>query len=108
MTEVVTHTGPLGPIIGRYSRPSSPKTQNVRSVVAPDLGEDAGGGGHSAVHHAVEDGEQAVQRERLGPQEVVAGLSRRGRVLHWRGLNQPSAQLLLPLPFPFSSGSWLS
>lgn len=45
-------------------------------VAAADLGEDAGGGGHSAVHHAVEDGEQAVQREGLGPQEVVTGLSR--------------------------------
>lgn len=43
-------------------------------MVAPDLGEDAGAGGHPAVHHAVEDGQQAVQREGLGAQEVVAGL----------------------------------
>ena len=42
-----------------------------------DLGEDAGAGGHSAVHHAVEDGQQTVQREGLGPQQVVTGLERR-------------------------------
>lgn len=47
------------------------------SVVAPDLREDAGSGGHSAVHHAVENGEQAVQRERLRPQEVVTCLNQR-------------------------------
>lgn len=41
-----------------------------------DLGEDAGSGGHSAVHHAVEDGEQAVQRKRLRPQEVVTRLQK--------------------------------
>lgn len=46
------------------------------SRVSSDLGEDAGGGGHSAVHHAVEDGEQAVQREGLGPQKVVTCLER--------------------------------
>lgn len=57
------------------NRPKS-KDANTRAVDAADLREDAGGGGHSAVHHAVENGEQAVQRERLGPQEVVAGLSR--------------------------------
>ena len=39
-----------------------------------DLGEDAGTGGHPAVHHAVEDGQQAIQGEGLGPQQVVTGL----------------------------------
>lgn len=57
---------------------NQPKSEdaNIHAVDAADLREDAGRGGHSAVHHAVENGEQAVQRERLGPQEVVTGLSR--------------------------------
>ena len=38
------------------------------------LGEDTGGGGDPAVHHAVENGEQAVQRERLGSKEMVTSL----------------------------------
>lgn len=42
-----------------------------------DLREDAGRGGHSAVHHAVENGEQTVQRERFWPQEVVTRLNQR-------------------------------
>lgn len=52
---------------------------NVKCVskwLGCDLGEDAGGGGHSAVHHAVENGQQAVQRERLWPQKVVTCLER--------------------------------
>lgn len=43
-------------------------------LLGSDLGEDAGSGSDPAVHHAVENGQQAVQREGLGPQEVVAGL----------------------------------
>lgn len=48
--------------------------QTVKPRQPADLREDAGGGGDSAVHHAVEHGEQAVQGERLGPQEVVTCL----------------------------------
>lgn len=44
------------------------------SQVHTDLREDAGSGGDSAVHHTVEDGEQAVQREGLWPQQVVTCL----------------------------------
>lgn len=42
-----------------------------------DLGEDAGSGGNSAVHHTVENGEQAVKREGLWSQKVVTCLERR-------------------------------
>lgn len=38
------------------------------------LRKDAGSGSDSAVHHTVENGKQAVQREGLGPQEVVTCL----------------------------------
>lgn len=46
------------------------------SQLDTDLGEDAGSGGDSAVHHTVENGEQAVQREGLWAQKVVARLKR--------------------------------
>lgn len=58
------------------SRDTSQKKVVMGGCVSSDLGEDAGGGGHSAVHHAVEDGEQAVQREGLRPQKVVTRLER--------------------------------
>lgn len=54
------------------------RRSSVQHLLLPtDLREDAGSGSHSAVHHTVEDGEQAVQRERLRAQEVVARLKRR-------------------------------
>ena len=46
-------------------------------LTKPDLGEDAGRGGHSAVHHTVEYSQQSVQGEGLGPQQVVTGLEER-------------------------------
>lgn len=59
---------------------TAPTHKNIRNELFPslhtDLGEDAGGGSHSAVHHAVEDGEQAVQGKRLRPQEVVTRLQK--------------------------------
>lgn len=67
------------------------------SAVAPDLREDAGSGGHSAVHHAVENGEQAVQRERLRPQEVVTRLNRRQVGLELRISNMVPGVALLYL-----------
>lgn len=38
------------------------------------LGKDAGGRSDSAVHHTVENGEQAVQGKRFGSQKVVTCL----------------------------------
>lgn len=51
------------------------------SQLDTDLGEDAGSGGDSAVHHTVENGQQAVQRERLWPQKVVTCLKKRQNIL---------------------------
>lgn len=51
------------------------------SQLDTDLGEDAGRWGDSAVHHAVENGEQAVQRERLWAQKMVTGLENRQNIL---------------------------
>ena len=66
--------------------------------VSADLTENTGGGCHSAVHHTVEDGQETVQRERLGPQQVITGLNGRevnslGRTSHWLNLKNSTTAL---------------
>lgn len=54
--------------------------KNVKKIsqnVNTDLGEDASSGGDSAVHHTVENGEQAVKWEGLWSQKVVTCLETR-------------------------------
>lgn len=47
------------------------------SQMDTDLGEDAGSRSDSAVHHAVENGKQAIQREGFWPQKMVTCLEKR-------------------------------
>lgn len=62
------------------------RQKTFTALLHPDLREDAGSGGHSAVHHAVENGEQAVQREGLRAQEVVTRLSQRQIIFSIRNI----------------------
>lgn len=69
------------------------------------LGEDAGCGSDSAVHHTVENGKQAVQREGFGPQEVVTCLKDIEITLRYMWNQDYVKTMLRWSPFHFSSRS---
>lgn len=48
----------------------------INKQLESDLGEDAGSRSDSAVHDAVENGEQTIQRKGLWPQKVITCLKK--------------------------------
>lgn len=48
----------------------------IKNQLEPDLGEDAGSRSDSAVHDAVENGKQTIQRKGLRPQKVITCLKK--------------------------------